>query len=164
MRLSAVFGNPGDGTHGGPDNWLLCRVGTFVCALRLTHVVEIMRLLPTEPIAGAPSFVRGLSIIRGTPTPVVDIGQLLTGCATSPRRLVTVRAGTRIVALAVDSVPGVRSMVTADTTTPLPLLLKDAATDAVSAIGRLDAGLLLFLDTARIVPDSLLETLAEAVA
>jgi purine-binding chemotaxis protein CheW len=164
MHFSAAFGNPGDSAHGGPDNWLLCRAGSFVCALRLTHVVEIMPLLPTEPIADAPSFVRGLSLIRGIPTLVVDIGQLLGGRTASPQRLVTVKAGPRIIALAVDGVLGVRSMVTADTTIPLPPLLQEAANDAVTAIGRLDADLLLFLDTARIVPGSLLETLAEAAA
>jgi purine-binding chemotaxis protein CheW len=164
MDFSAALGNPGDGALGKSDNWLLCRAGSFFCALRLTHVVEIMPLLPTEPIAGAPGFVRGLSIIRGTPTLVVDIGQLLGGHAATPRRQVTVKAGSRIVALAVDSVAGVRSMDIADAATPLPPLLREAATEAVSAIGRLDADLLLFLDTARIVPESLFETLIEAVA
>jgi purine-binding chemotaxis protein CheW len=164
MHFSAAFGDPGDDAHGGPDNWLLCRVGSFFCALRLAHVIEIMPLLPTEPVAGAPAFVRGLSIVRGTPTLVVDMARLLGGHTTSPRRLVTVKVGTRIVALAVDSVSGVRSMEIADTATALPPLLREAANDAVSAIGRLDADLLLFLDTARIVPGSVFETMAEPVA
>lgn len=166
MSFSAVFGSPGDGTPGGSDDWLLCRAGSFLCALRLTDVVEIMRLLPIEPIAGAPPFVRGLSIVRGMPTLVVDIAHLLGGRAPSPQRQITVKVGTRIVALAVDSVLGVRSIETADAINPLPPLLREAASDTVSAIGRLDTDLLLFLDTARIVPDSLFESLdtPEAVA
>ena len=166
MHFSAVFGNPADGTPGGSDDRLVCRTGAFFCALRLTHVVEIMRLLPTEPIVGAPAFVRGLSVVRGTPTLVVDLAHLLGGRATSPERQVTVKTGMRIVALAVDGVLGVRSIDNAGTAESLPPLLREAASDAVSAIGRLDADLLLFLDTARIVPEALFESLdsQEAIA
>ncbi|HEX4367884.1 MAG TPA: chemotaxis protein CheW [Rhodopila sp.] len=163
MHFSATIGSPRNGVHGGADSWLLCRTGSFLCALRLTDVIEIMPLLPTETIAGAPPFVLGLAIIRGSPTLVVDIGQLLGGRGPSPRRQVTIKVGTRIVALAVDSVAGVRSMEIADTATALPPLLREAANDAVSAIGRHDADLLLFLDTARIVPESLFETIGAAV-
>lgn len=163
MHFSAAHG---DGAHGGQDNWLLCRAGSFLCALRLADVVEIMRLLPSEPIADAPTFVRGLSIIRGMPMPVVDIALLLSGRTASLRRLITVKSGTRIVALAVDSVLGVKSIETEGTAESLPPLLREAAGDMVSAIGRLDADLLLFLNTARIVPEALFERLdgTEAVA
>jgi hypothetical protein len=41
----------------------------------------------------------------------------------------------------------------------LPPLLRDAAVEAVAAIGTLDAELLLFLRTARIVPEDLLSRL-----
>jgi light-regulated signal transduction histidine kinase (bacteriophytochrome) len=46
--------------------------------------------------------VCGLSIIRGTPAPVVDIGLLLGEQPTRADRLVAIRVGKRIVALAVD--------------------------------------------------------------
>jgi purine-binding chemotaxis protein CheW len=36
-----------------------------------------MRPLPIKPIAGTPGFVRGVSIIRGAPTPVIDLKALL---------------------------------------------------------------------------------------
>jgi purine-binding chemotaxis protein CheW len=48
-----------------------------LCAVPLTHVIEIMRPLPVEPISDVPLFVQGVSIIRGIPTPVVDLGALL---------------------------------------------------------------------------------------
>jgi chemotaxis signal transduction protein len=44
-----------------------------LCAVPLSHVIEIMRPLPVEPISSVPSFVQGISIIRGIPTPVVDL-------------------------------------------------------------------------------------------
>jgi hypothetical protein len=51
--------------HGKRSSWLLCRAGNLLCALPIEHVIEIMRPLPVEQIAGAPHYVRGLSIIRG---------------------------------------------------------------------------------------------------
>jgi purine-binding chemotaxis protein CheW len=159
MHFSAVVVEADGSAQDGHDNWLLCRTGSFVCALRLTHVIEIMRILRIEPIADAPDFVRGLAIIRGVPTPVVDIAHLFGGSPAPSQRLVTVKAGTRVVALAVDSVLGVRSMDTAGGTEALPPLLREAASDMVSAIGRLDADLLLFLNTAGIVPEALFDSL-----
>jgi purine-binding chemotaxis protein CheW len=151
--LSTTISEHGGNSHDGQELWLLCRAGSSLCALPLGYVVEIMRILPIEPIAGAPLSVLGLSIIRGAPTPVVDTA-LLCGGRTAPfHRLVTVRAGTQIVALAVDTVFGTWS-IKADAT--MPPLLQEAADNVVSAIGRLDAELMLFLATARIVPQELL--------
>src|SRR5205809_310773 len=56
---------------------LIVAVRSGACALPLMHVIETMRPLPIEPMACALSFVRGISIIRGAPTPVVDLGALL---------------------------------------------------------------------------------------
>jgi purine-binding chemotaxis protein CheW len=124
--------------------------------LPLEYVVEIMRILPIEQIADVPLCVRGLSIIRGAPTPVVDTALLCGGRTAPSHRLVTITVGTQIVALAVDTVLGIRSISTDE---PLPPLLQEAANNVVSAIGRLDAELLLFLATARIVSEELIERL-----
>jgi purine-binding chemotaxis protein CheW len=156
LHFSAPIDEPDNGADRQRNFWLLCRAGSARYALPLEHVVEIMRILPIEPIAGAPLYVRGLSIIRGTPTPVVDTALLCSGCTAPAHRLVTVRAGTGIIALAVNSVLGVRSIKTGEA---LPPLLRDAVSHVVAAIGRLDAELLLFLGTARIIPEELLERL-----
>lgn len=138
--------------------WLVCRTGPHLCALPLENVVETMRPLPVERMARAPRFVRGLSIIRGAPLPIIDAGSLFGKSDNQPLRLVTVRVGDRLIALGVDSVLGVRS-ISGSESTALPPLLRDAEGDVVSAIGILDAELLLFLQTARILPDGLPETL-----
>jgi purine-binding chemotaxis protein CheW len=140
-------------------SWLLCRAGAHLCALPTAHVIEIMRILPIEAISGAPSYVRGLSVIRGVPVAVVDTGLLLGEHATRCGRLVTIRAGTRTIALAVETIEGIRA-IGADACLQLPPLLGDAATAAVDAIGTLDAELLFFLRTARIVPDDVLARLS----
>jgi purine-binding chemotaxis protein CheW len=143
---------------------LLFRARGHLCALPLAHVVETMRPLPVEPMAGAPPYVRGLAIIRGAPVPVVDVARLLgeeaagteVGARVPPSaRFVTLKIGERAIALAVDGVVGVRTLAV-DALHELPALLRDAEVDAVSSIGTLDSELLLVLRSARLVPQNLL--------
>jgi purine-binding chemotaxis protein CheW len=142
------------GAGGGAGLSLLCRVQTKLCALPLECVLETMRPLPVEPLSGAPQFVPGLAMIRGEPVPVVDAARLLGAEGARPARFVSVRAGERRVALAVDSVLGVRS-IPAGSLRELPPLLRDASAEFVSAIGMLDAELLLILQSTRLVPEDL---------
>jgi purine-binding chemotaxis protein CheW len=128
-------------------------------ALPLAHVVETLRPLPVEPLAGAPAFVRGLCVIRGVPRPVVDATGLLGAHAPGDppaepptARFVTVRAGAHQVALAVDAVLGVRT-VPPESLHTLPPLLQEAGAEAVAAIGRLDNELLLVLRSSRLLPE-----------
>jgi purine-binding chemotaxis protein CheW len=125
-----------------------------LCALRIEHVVETMRPLPTAELAGTPPFVSGVAIVRGQPTPVLDVSRLLDPMpAPSPRvtgRFVTVRIGARRAALAFDAVVGVRAL---EEGPGMPPLLGGAGSGAVSAIRALDAELLVVLESARIVPD-----------
>jgi purine-binding chemotaxis protein CheW len=139
---------------------VVCRVGARLCALPLDQVVETMRPMAVEPVPGAPAFVIGVAIIRGAPVPVVDAGALLGGEA-ARGRLITVRIGSRHVALAVDEVLGVRRLAAA-ALTALPPLLRDARQDGVASLGALDDGLLLVLEGARLVPDSLWAALQTA--
>jgi purine-binding chemotaxis protein CheW len=143
---------------GAPGQWLLCRAATHLWAIPIEHVIESMRALPIEVVAGAPRYMRGLCIVRGAPVPVVDTGLLVADRPTAPNRLVCVRAGDRTIALVAESVLGLRSF-RDQALSQLPLLLRDAAADAIVAIGTLDAELLFLLRTARIVPDELFERL-----
>jgi chemotaxis signal transduction protein len=78
--------------------------------------------------------------------------------------MVVIRVGARLVALSVGTVVGIRSFGT-ETTQALPPLLREATSEAVSAIGILDAELLLFLGAARLVPETVLAlAVAEALA
>src|SRR6185295_1225682 len=84
---------------------LLIQARTRICALPLDHVTETLRPLPIQPVPVAPPFILGLSVIRGEPVPVVDLGRLM-GFPEEPRirRLVSVRVGSRRAALAVEAV------------------------------------------------------------
>jgi len=133
---------------------LVCRSGTVLLALPLDSVAETMRPLPIEPLTGQPGFVRGVSIVRGAPVPIVDVAMLLgTQAETAPRRVVTLKLGARQVGLALDAVIGVRAVGT-EQLRVVPPLLREAAGEAVNGIAALDDQLLLALRGAFIVPPS----------
>jgi purine-binding chemotaxis protein CheW len=143
----------------GAGRLLICRVGAKVCGLPLERVLETLRPLPVEPLAQMPEFVRGLTLLRGRPTPVVDARRLLgSDSRPAPGRYVALdlgeQPGARIVALAVDAVIGVRQ-VDAALFGELPGLLRESNRELVGALGALDSELLLVLEHARLLPDAL---------
>jgi purine-binding chemotaxis protein CheW len=144
-------------------SWLICRAGRMLCALPIEHVLEIMRVLPINPLAGAPDYVRGVCIVRGSPAPVVDAGLVIGNVATEPTRLVAIRAAHRTIALAVTEVVGITATAT-DTADELPPLIRDAASETIAAIEARDAELLVFLKSSRLVPDDVLARLEDAGA
>jgi purine-binding chemotaxis protein CheW len=104
-------------------------------------------------------------MIRGAPTPVVDLKALLENSENSATygRFVTVKLGERRVAIAVDGVAGLRDLDSAQLG-ELPPMLQDVAAGLIEAIGTRDAQLLVVLRAARIVPDEVWTTLAAAEA
>jgi purine-binding chemotaxis protein CheW len=118
-----------------------------------------MRPLPLESIAGMPAFVRGVSIIRGVPTPVVDLGAVLGAPSNAFERIVTLRLGDRQVALAVNAVLGIRDL-DLSALQELPPLLGGASTDLLEAIGALDEQFLMVLRAGWELPDEVWAALA----
>jgi purine-binding chemotaxis protein CheW len=141
------------------SQFVVCRVGSRLCALPLDHVTETMRPLPCEPFAGAPEFVRGVSMIRGTAVPVVDAGLLLGTEPGSATRLVSISVDGRTIGLAVDAVIGVRE-IAEDALHHLSPLLEGACGGTIIALGALDSELLVVLRESRIVPDSVWSLIA----
>jgi purine-binding chemotaxis protein CheW len=136
---------------------VVCRAGDRLCALPVEHVVETMRPLPVERLRSAPPFVAGVAVIRGAAVPVIDAGRLLGATAAVARRFVTVRAGARTVAVAVDEVVAVAAIPDG---ADLPPLVGAVAADAVAHIGTHDADLMVVLEASRLVPDGVWAELA----
>ncbi len=141
------------------DLSLACRVHQHVCMLPLAGVVETFRPLPVESLAETPPFVLGVSIIRGEPVPVVDAGALVSGKPSEAGRYVTISIGERRVALAVGSVLGVRSF-PKSSLHDLPSLIAHDGSGRIAALGALDGALLVFLESARIVPEAVWQAMA----
>lgn len=129
--------------------WLECACAGRLFALPLTHVVEMMRPQPVVPVSGAPSFVLGLSIIRGAAVPVISASLLLGAPGGAATRFVTIQVGGRHAALAVGNVLGLRAA--APHIAALPPLLDGVASDVLSSIAARDIEFLFFLDLARLV-------------
>jgi purine-binding chemotaxis protein CheW len=134
------------------DKVLVFKSRELTCAISIESLVEIMRPLPIKLIPDVPSIILGVSIIRGMPTPVVDLGAVLSSGDGEIRRFISVRVRDRQVALAVDHVVGIRR-IESSRFTGLPPLLKDAAERHISTIGMLDSDLLIVLQTCFLVPD-----------
>jgi purine-binding chemotaxis protein CheW len=132
---------------------LLLTVGSRAYAIPLAHVIETMRPLPIERVSDMPSFVLGVSIIRGEPVPVVSVAALVAApVEQTPTRFITIRVDDRRVALAVDAVDGIATL-EADALEKMPPLLKNAGKGVVEAMAPLDDRLLLVLGAARLCPD-----------
>lgn len=143
--------------------FLIVQAGLHRCALPLRIVVETLRPLETRPIAHAPFFVTGAAVIRGEPLPVVDLSAFVGRATSRPTRFVVVRAWPHRVALAVDSVVGIRSL-PPGALANVPPLLSGARADAVATLGVLDHDLLLSLGTAHLVPNEIWASLVDAGA
>jgi len=144
---------------------LVFRAGTLLCALRLDEVIETMRPLAIRPLAGTPAFVRGISIMRGVPTPVVDVARLLGGEQADIARFVAVRTERGPVAFATGAVLGVRPAAAGGPTTRHTALLGGASRSLVAGVATIDAEPLLLLQSMRVVPDEVWSAAAgEAVS
>jgi purine-binding chemotaxis protein CheW len=154
-------GQPGQIEGSAGDSSLVFRAGSLLCALRLDEVIETMRPLATHPMAGTPSFVRGVCIMRGVPTPVVDVARVLGGGAAEILRFVAVRTERGAVAFATGEVVGIRAAV-ADSGGQQTALLGSAPGGLVAGIGRIGTEPLLLLQSMRVVPDDVWEAAASA--
>ena len=137
---------------------LVFRADRYLCALPVSHIIEILRPLPVEPFAGAPAFVSGLTLIRGAPVPVVDLAAVLAGALGPASRFVIAQTGPRRVAIAVDAVLGLREF-PASLWNHLPPLLGEAGAGLIDSVGSLDQELLLTLRTASLVPQAVWDSL-----
>jgi purine-binding chemotaxis protein CheW len=129
-------------------------------AIPIADVVETMRPLPIERMAGVPNFLLGLSVIRGAPVPVVDLEAVVgVGRTEAISRFVSLKLGERRVAVAVGAVIGIREL-DAASVEDMPPLLRDARAEVIEAIGVLDARLLLVLRASRLLPEDIWQKLS----
>jgi len=140
---------------------LVFRAGPLLCALRLDEILETMRPMETLPLAGTPAFVLGISVLRGVPTPVLDVSRLLRGGPGEPRRYITVRTERGPVAMATGEVIGIRA-VQPESAGGHPALLGGASSRLVAGVDTVGVEPLLLLQSMRAVPDEVWEAAAAA--
>lgn len=144
----------------GITTTLVVRAAGRMCAFELLAVREVTRPLAVEGLPEAPPWVLGLSQVRGSAVPVVSLAGILGQAAGEAGRWVVVHVGQRRVAVAVESVVGIRSL-PRDALAAMPPLAREAHGDVIAAVGRLDAGFLSIIETSHLVPGGLWEALLE---
>ncbi|MEV6303610.1 chemotaxis protein CheW [Actinoplanes sp. NPDC051861] len=142
---------------------LVFRAGPLYCALPLDEIVETMRPLRTRPLAGTPPYVRGLTIMRGAPAPVIDVARLLTGVEGEIARYVAVQAGPGLVACATGPVLGVQKIRVAPPEGPAALFT-GVSKALIAAVGTVGTDPLLLLRSVGAVPDEVWEAAGEVAA
>jgi len=140
---------------------LLVRTRSWLCALRMMDIIETMRALPIVPFGFGPSFLSGLSIVRGAPVPVVNLAKLF-GAQDDAQssRFVAMRCGSRRFCLEVDEVVGVTDIDVAQLE-KAPPLLSGAVAEYVERLGVLDGEVLVTLTMARLIPEEVWNSLME---
>ncbi|WP_344615092.1 chemotaxis protein CheW, partial [Dactylosporangium salmoneum] len=89
---------------------LVFGVGRLLCALPLAAVVETVRPLPVQPLAGGGGALLGVAVIRGGAVPVLDTARLLGDPGAEPTRFVTAAGPRGTIAFATGDVIGVRAV------------------------------------------------------
>jgi purine-binding chemotaxis protein CheW len=132
---------------------LIVQLDWTCCAIPLIDVLEVMRPLALERVAGAPNFVMGLALIRASPVPVIDLNVVVSGeTSTGHKRFITLRVEDRIVALAVRSVVGIAPL-DISLIRRLPPLLKNSNTSVIESITKLDSHFLVVLNAAHLLSE-----------
>lgn len=146
---------------------MVCGTGGKTFAVPLTAVRETMRPLAVSAVPGMPAFVLGVARVRGAAVPVLDSGTLTGGAPVTASRWITLAAsGERTVALAVESVAGIRTLSEEDLEALPPLLTSDGhnGPQLFTAIATRDQELLLALQASHLVPGEVWDRLAEVTS
>lgn len=129
----------------------------------IAAVEAIIKLQAITTIPCAPSYVLGVTNLRGKVLPVIDLRRRFgfpSVEATADTRIVVVQMGVHVVGVVVDGVSEVLAVDAASVEPPTPVT---TTTDSVfiKGIARMDGRLIILLDLDRIVED---ETAGEPVA
>ncbi len=147
-----------------PSSALIVTAGSHLCAFALRRVREVMRPQPVQPLSTSFPFMEGVAMIRGEPTPVLNLARLLGDAQPPPpERLVTVDVGPRSVAMAVGSVRAIRAL-DLESVRDLPPLLRDSDSEQIERLALLDTEFVAMLSEAKLVPEALWRELDRAGA
>ncbi|MBN1487998.1 MAG: chemotaxis protein CheW [Anaerolineae bacterium] len=117
-------------------------------------VESVIKLQPITAVPQAPYFVEGLTNLRGTVLPVLDLRKRLglpVFTPTKKSRIVVAKVGGIPAGLIVDSVDAVLRVSVGDIDPPSPI---NTATDSayISGIAKLEDQLIILLDLKKVLP------------
>jgi purine-binding chemotaxis protein CheW len=140
-------------------------VGTEEYGLELQHVKEVIRMPEITRLPDVPRYVRGLINLRGDVVPVIDLRERLgqESVTTTPStRVIVVEVGDGAVGMVVDSVSQVTRL-RADELEPPPPLFGGASKEYITAVGKLENGLIILIDIQKVFGSEEIEGLKNLV-
>jgi purine-binding chemotaxis protein CheW len=133
---------------------LFCRAGRRRFALPALGLIETLRPASIERLPDTPPFVLGASEIRGIPTLVLSVAELLGTGWPPARHFVTLDVSGRAFTLAVDELGGTGEL-SCQTLAILPALVSATRGEVAAAIRNGDPQLYDILEEARLIPRQL---------
>jgi len=118
-------------------------------------VKEITRVADITPIPEAPSFIRGVTNLRGQVIAVIDLAQQFRLAAQEKlpdsARIVVTEFNGRTVGMLVDEAPGVLK-IAGENIEPTPELIQsEVSKDYIKGVGKLDNRLIILLDLEKVL-------------
>jgi len=147
-----------------PREYLAFRLGNEEYGIDILKVQEIREYEPTTKLANVPSFILGLSNLRGAIVPIIDMRiKFNLGEANYDHLTVTIilNIGERIVGMVVDSVSDVMAL-TPEQIRPAPPMGTLMDTDNLIGLGTLEDRMLILVDIEKLMasPDMGLSDMA----
>jgi len=151
--MSAVLEKTNEATVPGASEYLTFRLGNEEYGIDILKVQEIRGYEPPTRVANAPAFIKGVSILRGTIVPIIDM-RLRFACPSAEYNQLTVaiilNPHDRVVGMVVDSVSDVIELAD-EQVRPAPEV--ESAIDArcIRGLGAVGERMLILLDIERLM-------------
>lgn len=150
----------------GQEQYVTFRLNAEEYAVSALVVQEIIELASITPVPHLPPFLRGVINLRGTIVPVIDLKRkfgMLGSDYPKHTCVIIVEFSRGVMGLIVDAVSDVMQISPAEFAQP-PSFGVPIRIDFIQGMARLDAGMLILLDTDRILSCEEVPALAESVA
>jgi len=132
---------------------VVLELGNEFYGIEISHIQEIVRLQPMRSVPDAPSMIEGITSLRGTILPVIDMRRRLGAPpieATPHSRLVVTDTGAATVALVVDGVSEILTILPDHL--ELPDSLTGSESDLTLGVAKMDGRLIVILDPYALTP------------
>jgi purine-binding chemotaxis protein CheW len=138
----------GDSGQSGELQIVVCELADEHYGLEIASVFEIIRHQPITSVPGAPSFVEGVTSLRGRIIPVIDLRArfgMPRAEPTKETRIIVAESSSTRVGLIVDSVSEVL-LVPADAMESTPEVAAGADSESLTGIAKVGGRLVLLLE------------------
>ncbi len=141
------------------------RLGNDEFGIDISSVKEIIRVENITHIPEAPSFIHGLTNLRGQIIPVIDLAKQFglpeKEKPTGNARIIVTELDSQLVGMMVDEVPGVLK-IAEDNVEPTPELIQNEIKgDYFKGVGKLEKRLIILLDLKKVLTPREVEELSK---